>query len=427
MNVELPLWEIRVAWGLRALILATALWHVIQGAYLYSLRCAAAIGLMLVLAYLARPNYASLPFEVELVFLWWLVADMSLGRLFSLYDTSLWFDKALHLSNSILLGMVGFLVVYVLHFTGRLSASRAICGILIAIVTLGVGALWEIAEYLSDFAFGLGAQGSPLQTPLDDTMSDLILDGLGGGFGVLLGPLYMSSVRNRCRSAAFASQWAERRGRDAEGGGSRGVPSCQVFRASAGQIENVSGQSPVVHLHQSRANAPLISGLHPVFVIIDVPHRLNRAQRANSAQEVSMQTLRHRSVPFCALVSLAVPLLLASPATFAAGPAAPPSQTPIASQKVGAAKIAVTAEDHLAKAEEYKKKAAAYRAEATVHYKMLAAYKGEAKDTYGNEDPKHAEMRIHCEGYISKAEALAIEAEKFADFHRTWAAEMQGK
>lgn len=219
MNIELPLWEIRVAWGLRTLILAMALWHVINGAYLYSLLCAAAIGLMLVPAYLARSNYASIPFEVELVFLWWLVADMSLGRLFSLYDTSRWFDKALHLSNSILLGIVGFLVVYVLHFTGRLNATHTVCGILVVIITLGVGALWEIAEYLSDFAFGLGAQGSPLQTPLDDTMWDLILDGLGGGLGAVLGPLYMPSKRNRSRYATFASQWAERHGRDAEGSG----------------------------------------------------------------------------------------------------------------------------------------------------------------------------------------------------------------
>ena len=227
MSVELqeaPPWEVRVAWGLRALILATALWHVIHGAFLFSLLCTAAIGLMLVPAFLARSNHASIPFEVELVFLWWLVTDMSLGRALRLYDTSLWFDKALHLGNSILLGMVGFLIVYVLHFTGRLSASRTVCGIFIVIVTLGVGAVWEIAEYLSDLKFGLGAQGSPLQTPLDDTMSDLILNGLGGGLGAVLGPLYMFSVRNRRRSAAFASQWAARRGRDAEGGGSTRRP-----------------------------------------------------------------------------------------------------------------------------------------------------------------------------------------------------------
>lgn len=217
MNIELPPWEIPLVWGLRALILATALWHVIHGAYLFSLLCAVAIGVALIPAYLARSNQASIPFEVELVLLWWLVADMSMGRVFRLYDTSLWFDKVLHLGNSILLGMVGFLVVYVLHFTGKLSASRAVCGIFIVIVTLGVGAVWEIAEYLSDLAFGLGAQGSPLQTPLDDTMSDLILDGLGGGLGAVLGPLYMSSGRNRRRSAAFASQWAERRDRGAEG------------------------------------------------------------------------------------------------------------------------------------------------------------------------------------------------------------------
>ena len=92
-----------------------------------------------------------------------------------------------------------------------------------------------------------------------------------------------------------------------------------------------------------------------------------------------------------------------------------------------AVKMPVTAGEHLAKAEEYAKKAATYRAEAAMHRKMLADFRGQAATERADEDPGDKEMRIHREGFINKAEALATEAENFADFHRMRAAELQEK
>lgn len=154
---------------------------------------------------MARSSAANLPFEMELVLLWWLVSDMTLGRLGTLYDTSLWYDKALHLGNSVFVGMLGFLAVYVLHFTGKFSARKLVTGIMIVLLTLGVGAFWEILEYMADGFFAKGVQSSPLLAPLDDTMWDLILDGVGGVIGGVLGPIYMRhSKRSRSRMRTFA-------------------------------------------------------------------------------------------------------------------------------------------------------------------------------------------------------------------------------
>ena len=50
----------------------------------------------------------------------------------------------------------------------------------ILLATLGIGALWEITEYGLDRARHQGAQRSPIMTPLEDTLWDLILDGAGG-------------------------------------------------------------------------------------------------------------------------------------------------------------------------------------------------------------------------------------------------------
>jgi hypothetical protein len=86
----------------------------------------------------------------------------------------------------------------------------------------------------------------------------------------------------------------------------------------------------------------------------------------------------------------------------------------------------MTSADHLAKAEEYTKKAAAFRADAEVHHKMLAEYRGQAVSE-GDSGRDRKAMQIHCEGYYKKADALATEAEKFAEYHRMRAAELKGK
>lgn len=124
--------------------------------------------------------------------------------------------------------------------------------------------------------------------------------------------------------------------------------------------------------------------------------------------------------PFALAAMLAaVPLLGASPVH-----AAPPAPVP-AAEKGGAVKTPGTPEEQLAKAEEYRKKAAAYRAEAAGHRKMLADFVGQAKTERADEDPDRKAMRVHCEGYINKAEALATEAENFAAFHRMRADELR--
>ncbi len=198
-------WEIRAAWVLRLLIAGTAVAHVARGQYLYALLCVVVIALLVAPPLLARSSRANVPIELELLALWGAVGDMTLGRLAGLYGGTVWFDKLLHFGNSVLIGIVAFLFVYALRFTGRLRTSVGVDALVILLLALGIGALWEIAEYVTDLVFAQGAQGSPGLAPLDDTMWDLILDGGGGLLGALLGPLYMRwSRRSGCRVLAFA-------------------------------------------------------------------------------------------------------------------------------------------------------------------------------------------------------------------------------
>ena len=115
-------WEIRTAWVLRALLLVTAIAFISGGEWLYAIFCITSVLLVGLPAYLARTSKANLPVELELILLWFLVADNTLGRLVALYGTP-WFDKTLHLGNSLFIGFIAFLVVYVLLYTERLRTS----------------------------------------------------------------------------------------------------------------------------------------------------------------------------------------------------------------------------------------------------------------------------------------------------------------
>ena len=92
--------------------------------------------------------------------------------------------------------------------------------------------------------------------------------------------------------------------------------------------------------------------------------------------------------------------------------------------------VPVTYEEHLARADSYRKKAAEYRAEAERHRKMLEDYRvkeAHLQTKAGIELPWVAKMRKHCEKYMNEAKALATEAAGFAEFHTMRAAEMRGK
>jgi hypothetical protein len=202
-------WEIGLAWLLRALILATGAFHLLEGAVLYGLLCFGALALILAPSLLARSSRLTIPVEIELFVLWWLVTDMTLGRLLDLYETLPFYDKVIHFGNSGLLAIVSFLAIYALRMTCRIRTGFVVNLTAIFLLTLGAGALWEIVEFGVDAALGAGAQGSPVMAPLDDTMWDLILDGLGGLLGGLFGALYM---RRSKRSLARWNRFAERIG-----------------------------------------------------------------------------------------------------------------------------------------------------------------------------------------------------------------------
>jgi hypothetical protein len=102
---------------------------------------------------LARSSRANVPVELELLALWGAVGDMTLGRLAGLYGGTVWFDELLHFGNSVLIGLVAFLVVYALRFTGRLRTSAGVDAVVILLLSLGIGALRPARSAPRTFCF----------------------------------------------------------------------------------------------------------------------------------------------------------------------------------------------------------------------------------------------------------------------------------
>lgn len=150
----------------------------------------AMIMVVTLLPYLLGKQFAVyIPHEFEIVALIFIFASVILGEVGGYYHKYWWWDKVLHASAGLMLGVVGFLLVYVLNqqervhlhmkpgFIALFSFSFAMC----------IGALWEIFEFTADSAFGMNMQKSGLV----DTMWDLIIDACGAFIVSCAGYLHM--------------------------------------------------------------------------------------------------------------------------------------------------------------------------------------------------------------------------------------------
>jgi hypothetical protein len=198
-------WEIIAIWCLRAAVLVTGAIFAVGGEWIMGAFCAIAVLFAITPTVVVRTPNLTWPLEVEVALLWLLMCHLLLGILIDLYDRVAWFDKVLHLGDSVVIGFVAFMAVYAAHVVRHGRRRPVLDGIAILIATLGLGALWEIGEFAADQLFGRHTQGSPTMSPLIDTMFDLILDGSGGVIAAILGTLYIHrSRRSRQRVARFA-------------------------------------------------------------------------------------------------------------------------------------------------------------------------------------------------------------------------------
>jgi len=136
-----------------------------------------------------------IPPEFQILAIVFVFAALFLGEIREFYTRIWWWDIALHASSGLLLGIFGFLLVYMLNETANveLSMKPRFVALFAFLFAVALGALWEIFEFFMDQAFGMDMQKAMLGDPsgLTDTMWDLIVDTVGAAIISILGWWYM--------------------------------------------------------------------------------------------------------------------------------------------------------------------------------------------------------------------------------------------
>lgn len=144
---------------------------------------------------LSRRLSVEIPTEVELVAVLFVFATLFLGEVHHWYERYWWWDAGLHTTSGLLLGMLGFMIVYVLNADRAvdLHMRPAFVALFAFFFAVALGAIWEVFEFAMDAWFGTNMQPATLTDPsgLTDTMQDLIVDTVGAAVVSLWGWRYL--------------------------------------------------------------------------------------------------------------------------------------------------------------------------------------------------------------------------------------------
>jgi len=148
----------------------------------------------------------ALPVEFTLVTCVILYASFALGEARDFYEKIWWWDLAIHGLSGLMMGIIGFLIIYVFYMTHRINIAAGWIATITFAMAVCIGTIWEVFEFLMDHYLGLNMQKSGLV----DTMTDLMINATGAAIAALLGYFYV-----RDRDSMFARRvigaWASRR------------------------------------------------------------------------------------------------------------------------------------------------------------------------------------------------------------------------
>ena len=145
--------------------------------------------LMLIPSILKKRYDVYLPFELDVAIVGLIFISLFLGSQSDYYERFPYLDTIIHFQSGILLGIVGFVLVYILNGqkTKALELSPGFISFFARAFSLAIGVVWEIYEYIIDLTLGFNMQ----ETGLPDTMSDFIFNAIGALIVGLVGYFWM--------------------------------------------------------------------------------------------------------------------------------------------------------------------------------------------------------------------------------------------
>jgi uncharacterized membrane protein YjdF len=199
-NNHIPKWETKVSWVLEIIILVGGIFQIVWGIHIVGFFILLCLSIILFPRFFTRNYIMRFPIEIEILLFIMVILQFIVGETLGFYTHVPLYDKFVHYMLPFFVGFLAFLVFYTMHQAGRLICGTGIAIIFIILITLGIGALWEIIEYCNDIFIYPWLpwhhfQGNALESGLQDTMNDLLVDLLGGIFGSLIGLWFLERSR----------------------------------------------------------------------------------------------------------------------------------------------------------------------------------------------------------------------------------------
>jgi uncharacterized membrane protein YjdF len=180
-------WLAKLIWAALVLSVLDAL---TQGNWPAAAVASGTLALSLAPVYVARWAEIFIPPSFITATVLFIVSTLFLGEVFDFYNRFWWWDMVMHGGSAIGLGLIGFVLIFMMFQGNRYTAPPIAMAFFSFCFALAMGALWEVFEYGMDSLFGFSMQ----RGNLDDTMRDLIIDGLGALIGGAAGFAYLKGL-----------------------------------------------------------------------------------------------------------------------------------------------------------------------------------------------------------------------------------------
>jgi hypothetical protein len=179
--------------ALKSILAVGGLLELLQGNWLNAFATFAIVLIAFTPDFVGHQFQVRIPPEFELLAVIFVYASLFLGDLKGYYLKYWWWDILLHAGSGLIMGIFGFLLVHVINEHESLQAHMkpSFVALFAFMFSLGMGTIWEIFEFCLDQLFGMDTQAGGLQ----DTMTDLIVDGLGALLISLIGYTYLRTTK----------------------------------------------------------------------------------------------------------------------------------------------------------------------------------------------------------------------------------------
>ena len=178
---------IYISWSVKIAVLIAFITAVFSNRIFVAALSLLALVLSFLPAMIEKQFRLILPPEFETLLALFLYASLVLGEFQDYYTRFHWWDLLLHSLSALMIGLIGFMIIYALYRYHKVVFSPVFAAVFAFSFAMAIGAVWEIFEFSMDHFFALNMQKSGLV----DTMTDLIVDAIGALITSISGYFYL--------------------------------------------------------------------------------------------------------------------------------------------------------------------------------------------------------------------------------------------